>query len=68
MRCPICHLENPPEAMKCDCGYNFETNRKEERIRASSGRVMIDGSDPTDNEAEGKDSLCANNNETTDCL
>ena len=25
MRCPRCRLENPPEAMVCDCGYDFRT-------------------------------------------
>ena len=25
MDCPTCGLANPPEALKCDCGYNFET-------------------------------------------
>jgi hypothetical protein len=23
MKCPNCELENPPEALRCDCGYNF---------------------------------------------
>ena len=23
MKCPICNLENPPEALRCDCGYDF---------------------------------------------
>ena len=23
MKCPICHLENPPTAELCDCGYSF---------------------------------------------
>ena len=24
MDCPNCRLTNPPEARRCDCGYNFE--------------------------------------------
>jgi hypothetical protein len=24
MECPNCHLENPPTAINCDCGYNFQ--------------------------------------------
>ena len=23
MDCPNCHLLNPPTAMRCDCGYDF---------------------------------------------
>ena len=25
MKCHVCGLTNPPEAIKCDCGYNFKT-------------------------------------------
>ena len=25
MKCPNCSLENPPSAMRCDCGFNFDT-------------------------------------------
>lgn len=27
MKCPNCSLENPPEAIQCDCGYNFKTKK-----------------------------------------
>jgi len=30
MKCPSCNLTNPPEAMLCDCGYNFIKNKQEE--------------------------------------
>jgi hypothetical protein len=23
MQCPVCKLENPDDAMRCDCGYDF---------------------------------------------
>jgi hypothetical protein len=29
MQCPICKLENPPEAILCDCGYNFQTRTRQ---------------------------------------
>jgi hypothetical protein len=29
MECPICKLINPPSALRCDCGYNFETHEIE---------------------------------------
>ncbi len=22
--CPVCRLANPPEAQRCDCGYDFQ--------------------------------------------
>lgn len=25
MKCPSCGLTNPPDAIKCDCGFNFKT-------------------------------------------
>src|SRR5262245_9303921 len=27
MRCSKCGLENPPSAMRCDCGYDFESGQ-----------------------------------------
>jgi len=24
MQCPSCKLENPPSAMRCDCGHRFD--------------------------------------------
>lgn len=31
MDCPKCGLVNPPEAQRCDCGFDFRTHR----VRAS---------------------------------
>jgi hypothetical protein len=28
-RCPKCKLLNPAEAERCDCGWDFATNRQE---------------------------------------
>ena len=25
MTCPVCRLENPPGAGRCDCGYDFKS-------------------------------------------
>src|SRR5262245_44378455 len=27
MDCPTCGLTNPPEALKCDCGYDFQAKQ-----------------------------------------
>ena len=27
MRCPNCALENPPSALRCDCGYGFQEKK-----------------------------------------
>jgi len=32
MKCPNCGLENPPEASKCDCGYDFVTGTIKEPL------------------------------------
>lgn len=29
MDCPACGLLNPPEAQRCDCGYDFHAGRME---------------------------------------
>lgn len=26
MKCPNCGLQNPPESLRCDCGFDFETS------------------------------------------
>lgn len=29
MLCPLCKLESPPDAGRCDCGYDFRLRRRE---------------------------------------
>jgi uncharacterized protein DUF4282 len=31
MQCPKCKLENPPNSVWCDCGYDFSTGEVDER-------------------------------------
>lgn len=42
MQCPRCHLENPPSADVCDCGYSFATGsyvRKPSGLPRTSSRT-----------------------------
>jgi hypothetical protein len=39
MKCPKCSLENPPTAMWCDCGYNFETKSMNQKIKSNEGEA-----------------------------
>lgn len=32
MKCPACGLTNPPEAIRCDCGYNLKTGVKSPQV------------------------------------
>jgi hypothetical protein len=36
MMCPNCKLENPPSALKCDCGYALGTRTSEKSVSASA--------------------------------
>jgi hypothetical protein len=38
MQCRKCGLYNPPEAQRCDCGYDFETKRVERSYLKPKGR------------------------------
>ena len=33
MECPHCGLINPPEAQRCDCGYDFESGKVLDKIK-----------------------------------
>ncbi len=41
MKCPYCGLENPPTALRCDCGYNFITGDKEKSDIAQKGPEVL---------------------------
>jgi len=36
MNCPHCGLINPKDAVRCDCGYNFQTKMSEPLSKPSS--------------------------------
>ena len=40
MECPQCRLFNPPEAVRCDCGYNFNTGQRGPRTTENSLTVF----------------------------
>lgn len=33
--CPVCHLFNPPETLRCDCGYDFATATRKDSYLAA---------------------------------
>lgn len=39
MKCPKCHLENPDNALICDCGYNFATKEKEPIVHSTPNKI-----------------------------
>jgi hypothetical protein len=39
--CPHCGLVNPPEALRCDCGYDFPTGRMEESYLRPRDRNVV---------------------------
>ena len=42
MKCPNCRLENPPNAQRCDCGYDFTSNKvRESYVKESTKKPSI---------------------------
>lgn len=41
MDCPRCRLANPPEAQRCDCGYDFASRRVTGSYLTSKDRLQI---------------------------
>jgi hypothetical protein len=39
VQCPNCQLLNPPEALRCDCGYNFANRTIEQSYAVERQRV-----------------------------
>ena len=40
-RCPRCGMLSPPEAVRCDCGYNFETGRTSAPLAGGKQKVKV---------------------------
>jgi hypothetical protein len=40
--CPKCGLVNPPEALRCDCGYDFATRQMQGSYLDSKSRSSAD--------------------------
>jgi hypothetical protein len=43
MVCPCCGLLNPPEARRCDCGYDFEDRQVRDSYVSSNERAFTRG-------------------------
>jgi len=41
MLCPKCNLENPDGALRCDCGYDFQSKK------AGKSYLVLDHAQPT---------------------
>lgn len=49
MKCPHCMLENPPGALRCDCGYDFPTGtRKESDLTTRADKLVGIGGLPVE--------------------
>lgn len=41
MKCPNCQLENPPGALRCDCGYDFPSGRQKGSYSSPQNRELL---------------------------
>ncbi len=41
MKCPYCGLINPDNALRCDCGYDFETRTVEPSYLTPAQQILI---------------------------
>jgi hypothetical protein len=39
--CPLCRLVNPPEALRCDCGYDFAAGFQMESYLSNKDKERI---------------------------
>ena len=42
--CPQCHLLNPPNALRCDCGYDFALPAKQQAAKGRPFRPQAERS------------------------
>jgi cytochrome bd-type quinol oxidase subunit 2 len=38
--CPNCKLINPPEAVRCDCGYNFVSKKANANLQTKAPKIV----------------------------
>ena len=41
MKCPRCSLVNPPIAQRCDCGWDFVSQRQEQTYLEPKSRIPM---------------------------
>lgn len=47
MKCLNCGLENPPDSLQCNCGYDFTTRTVKESYSDPTPKTMVSPANPT---------------------